>query len=109
MTDELLVYTRNQVSAFLNEVEKLKESEFPYEHSRVALIEVASVFSNHLNYLEKITSANDSKVIRRACDAAVDGVGYYLPLLGFILRSTNIRNAFEIYGPILQLAQRILG
>jgi len=32
----------------------------------------------------------------------------YLPLLGFILRSTNVRNAFEIYGPLLRLSQQIL-
>src|SRR4029077_15947062 len=109
MTDELLVYTRRQVTAFLNEIERLKDSEFPYSHSRVALLEVARVFSNHLNYLNRITSSNDSKVVRRACDSAVDGIVYYLPLLGFILRSTNVRNAFEIYGPLLQLAQQILG
>ena len=109
MTNELLVYTRRQVSAFLEEIERLKDGEFPYPNSRSALVEIAKVFSNHLDYLEKITPTNDAKVVRRACDAAVDGISYYLPILGFILRSTNVRNAFEIYGPILQLAQKLLG
>lgn len=109
MTNDLLLYTLKQVGAFLEEIERLKDSEFPYPHSHAALVEVAQVFANHLNYLDGITSENDLKTVRRVCDAAVDGIGYYLPLLGFILRSTNLRNAFEIYGPILKLAQQILG
>ena len=109
MTNDLLLYTRKQVSAFLEEIERLKDSEFPYPHSRAALVEVAGVFANHLNYLDGITPKNDPKAVRRVCDAAVDGIGYYLPLLGFILRSTNVRNAFEIYGPVLQLARQTLG
>ena len=33
------------------------------------------------------------------CGEALLGLFSYLPLLGFILRSTNVRNAFEVYGP----------
>ena len=32
----------------------------------------------------------------------------YLPLLGFILRSTDVRNAFEVFGPLLRLARQVL-
>jgi hypothetical protein len=32
----------------------------------------------------------------------------YLPLLGFILRSTNVRNSFEISEPLTRLAKRLL-
>ena len=32
----------------------------------------------------------------------------YTPILGFILRSTNIRNAFEARGPLVRLAQKLL-
>jgi hypothetical protein len=32
----------------------------------------------------------------------------YSPLLGFILRSTNVRNAFEVVGPFLRLTRQVL-
>ncbi|MBA7515520.1 hypothetical protein ES705_07562 [subsurface metagenome] len=31
-----------------------------------------------------------------------------MPILGFILRSTSVRNAFETYGPLLRIARKIL-
>ena len=36
-------------------------------------------------------------------------IAIHLPLLGFIRRSSNVRNAFEFYGPIVLLARQLLG
>jgi hypothetical protein len=33
----------------------------------------------------------------------------YTPFLGFILRATNVRNAFELYAPVIRLARKLLG
>ena len=45
----------------------------------------------------------------RAHRNAVDALEEFLPLLGFLLRSTNVRNAFEVYHPIASLAKRLIG
>lgn len=44
----------------------------------------------------------------RCADASLD-IAVYLPLLGFFLRSTNVRNAFEIYGPLRRIARQLIG
>ena len=43
------------------------------------------------------------------CSGALTILFEYLPYLGFILRSTNVRNAFEMHGPLLRLARKMLG
>jgi hypothetical protein len=52
---------------------------------------------------------SDQATIRGACIEALGTIFYYIPLLGFVLRSTDVRNAFEIHGPLLSLSRKILG
>jgi hypothetical protein len=67
------------------------------------------VFEKFVGHLDKLDKDSDPQTIRAACIAEVSGLFDYLPILGFILRSTNTRNAFETYGPVLRLCQKILG
>jgi hypothetical protein len=50
----------------------------------------------------------DKTLDEGTCKNVNRGIVNYLPILGFILRSTNVRNAFEVYGPTLRLAGAIL-
>ena len=43
-------------------------------------------------------------LLRTLCAESLGEIFAYHPLLGFVLRSTNVRNSFEIYRPILRLA-----
>src|SRR5207247_1253486 len=47
-------------------------------------------------------------VSKQACRLTLDDLFTYLPFLGFILRSTNVRNAFEFLGPFRRLAGEVL-
>jgi hypothetical protein len=44
------------------------------------------------------------QIVAEAARYATDAV----PCLGFILRSTNVRNAFEVHGPLLRLSRKLL-
>ena len=105
---QCLDYSQRRLSAFLEEVQRLRGSEFPYPHSEHALSLIEDFFSNYLRQLKKLTPASDPSTIRAACAAELTGLFEYLPLLGFILRSTNPRNAFEVYGPLLRLARDVV-
>lgn len=104
-----LEFSPARVRAFLDEITKLEASDFPYPHSKQALLSIERVFEEFLGHLEKLDKDSDPQTIRAACVAEVSGLFDYLPILGFILRSTNTRNAFETYGPVLRLCQKILG
>jgi hypothetical protein len=104
-----LEFSKGRVAAFLEEIRKLKASDFPYPHSEQALILIEKVFSGFLDHLDALDDQSDPETVRTACVAGLAGLFDYLPILGFILRSTNVRNAFEMYGPVLRICRKILG
>ena len=107
--DITIDHARKRIVAIREEIERLKQSEFPYMHSRDALDLLAKKFEHQQSVLEKISPSAPPDVILNACSISVYQLFLYVPILGFILRSTNIRNAFEAYAPLLRLARSILG
>jgi hypothetical protein len=104
----LLSYAKHRVRAFLDEVQRVHEVEFPYHHSRLAVERIRRLFEAKLNRLEKFDEKSDPGVVKRECALALTALFEYVPLLGFTLRSTNVRNAFEVFGPLLRLARELL-
>jgi hypothetical protein len=104
-----LVYSRNRLKAFLDELTRVHGVEFPYEDASKALVKIEATLRRHLSALDALSPQSDPAVTRAACKSASTALVIYLPLLGFILRSTNVRNAFEIHGPLLRLARLLLG
>lgn len=105
---QCLEYSKLRLAAFLEEIERLKGSEFPYPHSEHALNLIGKKMSDYLGQLRKLGVGSDAATIRAACAAELTGHFEYLPVLGFILRSTNPRNPFEVYGPLLRLAREVV-
>ena len=101
--------TRMQLKGVIDEADRLLNGDFPYRDSRSALLEVLNVCRTQQRYLTRLSSRNDPKTIQSACASSADLIRQAHELLGFILRSTNTRNAFEAYGPLLRLAQQFLG
>lgn len=97
-----------RLRAFIEEVGKLKQGEFPYQHSKEALEKLNALFSYKLKQLEQYGPQSDPDTVKQECAVALRTLFTYLPLLGFVLRSTNVRNAFEVYGPLLRLADNVL-
>lgn len=101
-----LEYTKKRLRAFLEEINRLSASEFPYDHSKEALNALKQKFEQYSSILEDPTISED--LIEQECFFANRDMMIYHPILGFVLRSTNVRNAFEVYGPILRLVGEIL-
>lgn len=104
----LLEYTVKRLFAFLDEINRLSTSEFPYPQSKEALQILEQMFQDDLSHLNQLDPSSDIEVVKQKCKLILERMADYLPLLGFILRSTNVRNAFEVFGPILRLAGAIL-
>lgn len=101
-----LEYTLKRLRAFLDEIRHLSTSEFPYPQSKEALQILEKIFEKYRSFLED--SKRDKRLDEWTCKNVNRGIVTYLPILGFILRSTNVRNAFEVYGPTLRIAGAIL-
>ena len=105
----VLDYARQRVCSFLQEIKRLRDNDFPHPHSEAALELIRRVIEARKTTLDGLSPENSPAVIRNACSEALVQIWTYHPLLGFILRSTNIRNSFEVYRPLLNLSLRILG
>jgi len=103
-----LDYTVKRVHAFLDEIARLSESEFPYPDSKVALHILERMFRDDLIFLNQFDSDSDKDIIDQQCTLILRKLFIYLPILGFVLRSTNVRNPFEVFGPVLRLASDAL-
>jgi hypothetical protein len=90
-------------------IREVKEQDFPYEHSRLALQFIEDRFCKLERTLKLDPSSNDPRTIRTACQAALREVIQFLPVVGFILRSTDVSGPLELYGPFLRLTHRALG
>ena len=73
-----------------------------------ALADLARRFGDELAKLEQLDGKSDEKTVKDACAITLGLLYEYVPLLGFIIRSTNVRNAFEIYAPLQRLCQSVL-
>lgn len=104
-----LFYAIQRIEACLAELDSISHSEFPYSDSRAAIDHLKDLFEAQLEYLQEFDEKSDPDVIRLACSISLKALFDYLPILGFILRSTNVRNGFEICRPLLRLSRAILG
>ena len=92
---------------FQEEILRLKEAEFPYSHSKQALDRIEDLVKSYIERLRKLSKASPL-ILKQQCAIATAKIWEFLPILGFIIRSTNIRNSFEVYGPVLRMARSLL-
>ena len=102
-------FVGQKLVAVLDQIEHLRTSDFPYAEPKVALGLLADLYKRDLERLSSLDETVDDAVRQQVCAHANARVSQYYPVLGFILRSTNIRNAFEIYNPLLQMCRTIYG
>ena len=86
----------------------LRGCDFPYDGPYEALQRLDDFFAAHQQSVEEIKDDNLDSA-KEVCSSALQAILIHLPILGFILRSTNVRNAFEFHGPLSRLAKKALG
>ena len=82
--------------------------EFPYSQSKDSLTGIKNIFIEKMNTLDGFSDESDPEFIKLECALTLKALFDYLPIVGFILRSTNVRNAFEVYSPMLRLARALI-
>lgn len=104
-----VVFAIQKLESVCIQIELLRASDFPYKESRDALELLLEVYKENIELLGKLSDSSDGKVVISACSRANHIITKFKSILGFILRSTNVRNAFEIYDPLLRLCRQLLG
>lgn len=102
-------FIRQKIKSVLRQIKQLQSSDFPYQESRAALKLLAELYQKELVRLNGLDPSDSKDVRQHACTNANASIVRYYHVLGFILRSTNVRNAFEIYDPLLDLCRTVYG
>jgi hypothetical protein len=104
-----LTYTKKRLESFLSTIDQVKQFDFPYKDSIHALETIEAILKEHRQTLDKLTTTTPKATKDAACVACTRDLAQNLPLIGFIVRSTNVRNAFEVYSPLFRIARQVLG
>jgi hypothetical protein len=102
-------FAKEKVDAVLRQIKHLKTADFPYDEPMSALELLEALYEGDLVRLERLDPGTDPAVRQQTCAHCNVQVARYQPVLGFILRATNVRNAFEIYDPLLSLFRKVYG
>jgi len=101
------VTTRYSIQKVASALELLREFQafaFPHPDSADAVGALVQILETLNVALTNATDKLDEKTRAQATDTVSD----VLELLGVIANSANVRNAFEIHGPVLKLARQLL-
>lgn len=106
---ELTELATARLGAAIAEINRLLGLEFPNEDSQSALEVVKAHLQRQVDGLNRLKPGDDERVVAGKAGRALQQVSLYLPIMGFVVRSTHVRNAFEAYAPLARLAKRVLG
>src|ERR1700733_2146910 len=102
-------YTIQKLRLVLDQIRSLSDSEFPHPDPQEALDLLRKLFDGDIDRIAKAVAGGVEATKVAACAQASSHIARFLPILGFCLRSTNVRNSFELFVPLLQLARQLLG
>lgn len=100
--------TKQKLRNIERTIDALLDSDFPVDSGKDALRDLKQVFFRLGGRNDRAQQSNDESTLRATAKNLNDKIILLLPILGFILRSTNVRNAFELLDPLQYIANRAL-
>ena len=105
----LLNNSKHKLENIRRTIDALLNGDFPLNAGRNALLKLQDVFAELDKRLGRASKLKDSTDALRQVASNINLKIYQtLPILGFILRSTNVRNAFELLDPLQTIVDRAL-
>ncbi|WP_242126700.1 hypothetical protein [Sphingobium sp. Sx8-8] len=99
---------RRRIDAFIEQIDILSASSFPHDDGEAALAAIRHDCVKLRKDLN-LPAGIRKDVVDQLCLALLDKVDDYTSILGFILRSTNVRNPFELHYIVKDLIRRVIG
>lgn len=106
---ETLANAELRTALALRQIDELADGEHSHDHTKAILNEIAKRISENLDELKRAAAVNNADIVRANAATLIIDLDIYLPVLGFILRSSNVRNAFEVFDPLMAMCKDILG
>lgn len=107
--EDLRLHTEQKLRALVRQIGELNSSEFPHEDGKAALDLILKCIEVDINRGKQIPNSASTALLHSYFSQTNLNTYNLLPVLGFILRSTNVRNSFEFFDPLKRLALALLG
>lgn len=104
-----LASARRRIRAFLDQIVDLESAGFPHPDGREALLQLKREVELRQRSLDRLPDKAPEQTVDEVCANTSAFLARYTDILGFILRSTNVRNAFEVHFPLKRLILDVLG
>jgi hypothetical protein len=101
--------TKKKLQAVVDQISQLLLSDFPHASSEDALKLMQKYFLRQLKRLDEAKKSSVKTATIQTCITINERIYQHLPILGFLLRSTNVRNAFEAYYSLVEIARALIG
>jgi hypothetical protein len=98
-----------RLDAAINLVSSLLDSEWAYTDSQDALRRIYDALIDARTDVAELDDDADAELVRQYGVQALQSVSELTSFVGFILRSADTRNSFEIYSPIKEMGAALLG
>jgi hypothetical protein len=104
----LLHNSKHKLKNVQRTIDALLDGDFPLGAGRNALLKLRDVFTELDHKIDRANRLKDADTLRQLASNINLKIYQALPILGFILRSTNVRNAFELLDPLQAIASAAL-
>lgn len=106
---DIIEFTRRKIDRILQLVKNSSEEDYPYPDAKGVYASLERKLSGHQRILESIDDGSDKQTVATVCATINRYAHDSYPLIGFLLRSRDVRNSFELHGPYLRLVKNALG
>jgi hypothetical protein len=104
-----LAYAELRTRLAIRQIQDIRHGDHTHDHVHQILDEISDYLRENHDELIRATSSGVTEICRSRAAALIVDLDTYLPLLGFILRSSNVRNAFEVFDPLIAICGVLLG
>src|SRR5260370_9176494 len=104
----LLHNSKRKLKNIQRSIDCILEGDFPITSGQNALFKLRDVFFELEKRLDRAGRVKESASLVQIADTINLKILQVLPILGFILRSTNVRNAFQLLEPLQTIADAAL-
>jgi hypothetical protein len=98
-----------KIKAFIKLINSVLAGSFPTSDSVTALTKIRDSVEDLLAEFEQVEDDVSNELFQQYCKSINSTIVEYLPHVGLLLRSGNVRNSFESYLPLKNLAAELIG
>lgn len=105
---DVIEATVRKLEGAVDRAEGLLSARLVQNDATDAAEQLFSLFMAQRNEVTALLQVANAQVVATRCDVALAELVRCIPLLGLIHRSRSSANPFEMYGPLLALAQKVI-